>query len=141
MLHERAGTLPAMPATPVHGAFRINQIKIVDERATLFDFDGVYLGNPMIDVGSFIAHLHYLTIKGDLTTSACQEAIQHFCRAYAESAPWGLPQDAVDWTVAALLVGKHVKKLVKRGRTGGETQRAQTLAHAQDILAGTEVLA
>lgn len=140
-LQDRAGMLPDMPTTPVHGAFRINQIKLVDKRATLFDFDGVYLGNPMSDVGSFVAHLHYLTLKRDLSASACQEAIQHFCRAYADSAPWGVPQDALNWTVAALLVGKHVKKLLKRGRMGGESQRSRTLARAQDVLAGMEVAA
>jgi hypothetical protein len=127
-------TLPALPTVPLHTAFRINQMRVINGGLTLFDFDGVRAGNPLEDVGSFVAHLHYLQIKGTLPAALTDAAIADFCRAYAERVPWPVPKVAFHWYVAALLVSKHIKKTIKRGKTDSHRQQTALLTIAEALL-------
>ncbi|MDZ7291885.1 MAG: aminoglycoside phosphotransferase family protein [candidate division KSB1 bacterium] len=109
-LEKRWPALTPLAPTPIHGAFRLTQVLLVGEKIALVDFDGFLLGNPISDVGSFVAYLLYLPYKGLISAAQSRSAIHAFCHAYAEKAPWGLPADSFAWYTAAYLLGREAKK-------------------------------
>jgi len=127
--------IPVTP-TPIHGAFRLSQLLVVNGKLALVDFDDFSLGNPISDVASFVAHLLYLTLNDKLTPEQSRSAVRHFCRAYAERAPWGLPSDVLAWQTAAHLVGKQAKWCIKLAKKNYRNSVDQLLNMAVDILAG-----
>ncbi len=112
-LEDTLPGLTALPNVTNHGAFRITQMLRVDQQLGLVDFDGVLLSDPMLDAGSFIAHLLYQAVKNELTIKESRLAIEAFCHGYREAAPWGMPSDVLRWFTIALLISKHAKKCIR----------------------------
>ncbi len=142
-LEKRMGGLPALAPVPIHGAFRPTQVLRVGEQLALIDFDGFLLGNPIADVGSFVAHLFYLPLKGLITASQSRAAMAAFTRAYRNAAPWGLPEEVLRWYTAANLAGREAKKCLdkssKISKRDYEGMIGVLLEHARDCLAGKMV--
>jgi hypothetical protein len=135
-LREKSSSLAHVAPTPIHGAFRLSQLLLVEGKLALIDFDDFLLGNPISDVASFVAHLLYLPLKGEITPEQSRSAIRHFCRAYADGAPQGLPADVLTWQTAAQLVCKQAKKCVKLAKRNCRSTVDQLLNVAADILNG-----
>lgn len=132
--------LPAMPRVPIHGAFRLSQLLMVNGEIALLDFDGFLRGDPVSDVSSFVAHLLYLVVKGEVSLARSHSAIRRFCRAYAQAAPWGLSPELLDWYAAVMLVGKQAKKCIHQAKRNYGVKAEQLVNMARDILAGKERL-
>jgi aminoglycoside phosphotransferase (APT) family kinase protein len=139
-LREHAVTRSPMAVTPIHGAFRLSQVLLTNGRYALIDFDDVKCGNPLIDVASFVAHLLYVQVKGQLSQTQSQMAIQHFCRAYRAHVPWSLPGDALAWYTAAHVVGQHAEKCLRLAKRNAPAKVMQLLHLATELLTGTMVL-
>lgn len=137
-IEERLPDTYGLPTTPLHGAFRLSQVLICDDRLVLLDFDGLRAGNPVSDVGSLCAHLLYQTVKGALTLPQSREGIATFCAAYRAVAPWGLPEPALRWFTAAELIAKHAKKMVKRGKKQRQKKIEDLLTLAENVIAAKE---
>lgn len=109
-----ARTLPSMPVTPVHGSFKSSHMFEVDEGLVLIDFDGAGLGDPLYDVGRFLARV----VAGGSHTAAEEETIRTtlltFQKSYEQGVPWGWPEERVRWSTCAHLIGSQVYKSVKR---------------------------
>jgi hypothetical protein len=139
-LERRWPALTTLAATPIHGAFRLTQVLRVGEKIALVDFDGFLLGNPISDIGSFVAYLLYLPYKGLISAAQSRSAIHSFCQAYAEKAPWGLPADLFQWYTAAYLLGREVKKCLgkstKPAKRDYQSMIGPLLEMAEGILAG-----
>jgi hypothetical protein len=130
------------PVAPVsiHGAFRFTQLLAYRGRLALVDFDGFRSGHPLIDVGSFAAHLLYMEAKGELDERRTREAVRAFADAYAASAPWGAPRRALHWYAAIQLVAKHAQKCVKRLKDDGDAKIRHMLDTSEGLLDGRHVL-
>ncbi len=139
-LRQKFSRLTPLAPTPIHGAFRLTQLLLVQGRLALIDFDDLVKGNPVSEVGGFIAYLLYLPLKGLSTEAQCRAAVQRFCSAYREHAPWGLPQDALHWHTAAYLLCRETKKCLEKSnkvsKRDYEGMVAKLLAMAEEILAG-----
>jgi aminoglycoside phosphotransferase (APT) family kinase protein len=135
-LAAKRSSLTKIAPRSIHGAFRLSQLLRVTSGLALVDFDAFQLGNPMEDVGGFVAYLLYRPMKGKLTQQQSRSAIRHFCRAYAERSPWGLPKDVLAWQTTAHLVGKHAKRSVKTMKKNVRQLVEQLLRTAVDILDG-----
>jgi len=135
-LEQRLPHLTEIAPAPIHGGFRISQLLTVDGKIALLDFDDFLIGNPISDVASFAAHLLYLPLKDRITRDQARSAIRHFCQAYAERAPWGLPRDVLEWQTAAELVGKQAKKCIRLVKKHHRRKVDQLLTMAEDVLAG-----
>jgi len=109
-LRKRQPHLTAVGQTPIHGAFRLTQLLLAEGKIAFIDFDDFSLGNPISDVGSFVAHLLYLPMKGVLSEAQSLAALRQFCHAYREHAPWSLPGDLLNWYTTAYLIGREAKK-------------------------------
>jgi len=139
-LREKYPQLTPLAPTPIHSAFRLSQFLVVDDKLALIDFDDFLLGNPIADVASFVAHLLYLPLKGELSPERSRSAIRHFCRTYAERAPWGLPADTFAWQTAAHLLGKQAKKCIRLAKENHAEKVDQLLNLAADVLTSKEKL-
>jgi len=123
---------------PIHGAFRFTQLLTYRGRLALIDFDGFRSGHAACDAGSFIAHLYYLHAKDELSLEAAQAAAAAFAAAYRSVRPEGLPEPALRWYAAAILVSKHAQKCVKRLKDDGDVKIAHMLERAERWLSGAE---
>jgi len=139
-LRKNYAALTALSPAPIHGAFRLTQLLLVDGRLALIDFDGFLMGNPLADAGSFIAHLLYLPLKGLITPGQGRTAVRLFCQAYLEKADWGLPAEVLHWYTAANLAGREVRKCLdkssKISKRDYEGMIEVLLDMAVDILSG-----
>jgi len=132
--------LTPLQTVPTHGAFRLSQLLMGDGKIGLVDFDGFLYGDPILDVSSFVAHLLYLVVKGDMSATQSRAAIRQFCRAYAETASWGLPVDVLKWYVTVMLIGKQARKCIKLAKESHAIKVEQLVEIAAAILAGKESL-
>jgi len=139
-VRQKFSQLTPLAPTPLHGAFRLTQLLLVEGRLALIDFDDLVQGNPVSDAGGFLAYLLYLPLKGLITAEQSRTAVQCFCAAYRRHAPWGLPQDLLHWYTAAYLLCREVKKCLEKAnkvsKRDYEGMITKLLAIAADILSG-----
>lgn len=81
-----AAELSAEPpvSQPIHGDFHIRQVILNDAGVTILDVDRAWCGDPMLDLGLFIAHLEREVIRGKLVSdrvAALSEALLDGYRA------------------------------------------------------------
>lgn len=134
-LRTQHADLPALPITPIHNGFRISQCLLVDDTLAVIDFDDFQCGNPIGDVASFAAHLLYLPLREKLTPQQSAAALTHFCRGYAQAAPWGLPKAVLAWHTAAQLVAKQATKCITLAKKNHAEKVSRLLDLAAAILA------
>ncbi len=143
-LRQKFSLLTPLAPTPIHGAFRLTQLLLVEGRLALIDFDDLVQGNPISDAGGFLAYLLYLPLKGLLTEEQSRTAVQSFCAAYRSHAPWGLPQDLLHWHTAAYLFCREVKKCLEKANKVSKRDYEGMIAHlltmAAEILVGQRPL-
>lgn len=137
-LQARLPELPPLATVPVHGAFRLPQLLLTENKIALLDFDGFLSGDPMVDTSSFLAHLFYLVVKGELTREQYRAAAMHFTRAYAEAAPWGLPNDVLQWYLALTLIAKQAKKCIRLAKENHAVKVGQLVDFAEAVLRGED---
>jgi aminoglycoside phosphotransferase (APT) family kinase protein len=113
-LQDTAPRLPEVPLVPVHGSFKSGHILHDNDHVTIIDFDGAGLGDPMYDVGRYIARLEILGLASPAAKRATQQAIANFRRTYAAGVPWGWPDLRARWYTSAHLVSSQAHKSVKR---------------------------
>ena len=125
---------------PIHGAFRLSQLLVTADGFALVDFDRCVRANPILDVGSFVAHLLRLGHKGKLSTGRAAGSIRSFCRAYDRNAPWGLPQDLLRWHTAAQLLTKHARRAEMQLQKKHEGRNAAVPGLAERLVVSAEAV-
>lgn len=111
MLTHLERTLPALqenkiPATPLHGACRMEQMLVKGEQIALVDFDALSLGDPLTDVAEFLISLEYLELSQGIDHTTLAEAGQIFLESYASLVPWPCDRHRITWYGGAFLPGK-----------------------------------
>ncbi|MCA9027971.1 MAG: phosphotransferase [Planctomycetaceae bacterium] len=66
----------------IHGDFHADQVVLSDDQATLIDFDNLSIGCPQTDVASWIAHLEWLAVTGEIEPNSVDRCIKTFESAY-----------------------------------------------------------
>jgi hypothetical protein len=131
-LREKSSRLMKIERRPIHGALRLSQLLMVEGKFGLVDFDDFSAGNPVIDIASLMAHWLHMQAKGKIAPAQSSTFRRQFCRSYEQHAPWGLPEDVLVWQTVAHLVGKQVKRCVKK-----PDKHYKTL---EDLLSMTEAI-
>ena len=103
-------SLESVSRTPIHGSFRIKEIVAHEGRLGLFDFDNCTFGDPIRDVGVFIADLHRRVLGQELVMSVSN----HFLKAYRAHVKWDVSIDAVNWHFRTRLLEKAHWRLENR---------------------------
>lgn len=131
---------PAARSVPIHGAFRSTQMLEWQGKLGLLDFDGLLLGDPLYDVGSYLSHLLYLTIKEEIQFEDAQKAMHTFLSHYQEATGWPLEQPRLLYFTASNLIGKHGKKMVKRAKKNSAQKIRRMINLANELLDSPQIL-
>jgi hypothetical protein len=113
-LTDAVAHLPAVPAAPVHGSFKISHVFDVGGRVAFIDFDGAGIGDPTYDIGRYLAHLAVAGLQSKTDADGIARAFERFRDAYAAGVSWDWPEQRVRWYTAALLLSSQAYKCVKR---------------------------
>lgn len=108
-------------SAPIHGDFYDDQVLVSDAGAVLLDFDSAGLGNPLLDVGNFLAHL---------TTRRRERSRRLFLDAYTTVRP-GVAEDVPLFEAAALLRASIEPFRLLLPNWPGEVERRVELAAAR----------
>ncbi len=91
------------PATVAHNDFYDDQmIRVYDGRLALVDFEEAGLGDPLLDVGNFLAHMHWSARFGREAEAQASGACYHEFRAAALER-FGWDERALDLRVAVCI--------------------------------------
>ncbi|MGE0886332.1 MAG: phosphotransferase family protein [Blastocatellales bacterium] len=103
------------PVVTLHGDLHLKNFFATGNRVALIDLDNLALGDPLRDVGSFIAALHYREL---LDGKSCRVNISNFVRAYRDGVNWEVADFALDWHTAAALVYERAYRCITRLKNG-----------------------
>lgn len=124
------GSSAAEPPRPIHGAPHANQWLASDSRLALVDFDRFALGDPELDVATFLGELDF---EGDLGARV-EDLAQSFVSGYeAVHGPLRWP------LLAAYRAQKRLAKALRSARSlhvDGDRRALRHLARAHDALNG-----
>jgi len=115
----------------VHGDFYHGQIIIGNNQAGIIDFDRSYMGDPIADLGNFMAHIRLLKLKGNINNNDVIEKV--FLSAYEKSICKKLDENRIRfWTVFGLyqLAVNPFRGL----EPGWRAKTAQILKECQSLL-------
>ena len=111
------------PSATLHGDLHLQNF-LVDEsapagqRVALIDLDNLSTGSPWCDLGSFCAGLYYRGLVEGVPQALIQHAIDTFCAAYAQVAPWPLEPQAIGWYTATALLNERAFRTISRMKQG-----------------------
>ncbi len=87
---------------PVHGDFYDKQVVINHGKASLIDLDSACLGNPLLDMGNYIAHLEILARSPGVSNVDVGQQKELLIKAY-EQLTTGIPMDQLNRYIALSL--------------------------------------
>jgi streptomycin 6-kinase len=67
---------------PIHGDFSADQVLLTDRGGALIDLDAAAYGDPIADLGSFVAALELEVLMGDLSASTAEAVTGAFVEGY-----------------------------------------------------------
>jgi Phosphotransferase enzyme family len=117
-LSAQADRMIEEPRVTLHGDLHLGNVFVNDGHVALIDLDSVRTGSPLVDLGSLIAGLHYLGIRGKRSAEGCHRLVEAFLRTYQANVSWAVHPQMLSWYVAAPLLTRacrYVRKL-KPGR-------------------------
>ncbi len=106
--------LETAPMTPIHGDLKIGNMLIDGGKIGLIDLDCVRMGDPLCDLGSFIANFYYNGIRIGSDASRMQSLVNTFCLAYSEQVEWSVPQENLRWHIAAAFIYEIVRRSLRQ---------------------------
>lgn len=123
---EKIGFASA-PLTPIHGDLKIGNMLVDAGKVALIDMDCVRLGDPLCDLGSFIANFYYNGIRAGCDVEGLRPLAAEFRRVYAECVKWEVSQARLHWHIAAAFVYEIIRRSIRQ-------QNVERLKHMDQYL-------
>ncbi len=121
--HQLARRLPNVSPRPIHRDFYHDQLLLEANRVWLLDLDLLCAGDPALDAGNFVGHLHEWAIRSPADAPALRAAAAVFTDRYLEL-NGNCPAETVE-IYATLTLARHVSI---------STQLADRAPFTEDIL-------
>ena len=88
----------------IHGDFYAKQVIIDDnhKKISFIDLDEVCIGDPLVDVGNFIAHLYYMVISKMLTKEKLTLYINQFICGYKNGIKYNISDNLTLYVIICL---------------------------------------
>ncbi len=102
----------------LHGDLHLKNILVDSDRVYLIDLDNVSLGNPFLDIGSFIAAILNLELTDSIPLSLADQTIGFFLSAYCEAVPWTVNKIDLRKYIAMALVTERIFRSFTRLKAG-----------------------
>jgi len=116
-LTDAFGKIQTQPAAILHGDLHLKNFLATGEKIALIDWDNVCRGDPMQELGSFAASLHYRALLGERSVEATESLIDSFVEAYLAAPEGEVQASALNWHAAAALIYERAHRHVVRLNT------------------------
>lgn len=91
---------------------------MTDAGIALIDLDNLCLGDPLQDVGSFIAGIHYRGLIAGAPFGLTRLIADEFTQSYRKAVEWEWSAAALNWHIAAALIYERAARCVTRLKRG-----------------------
>jgi thiamine kinase-like enzyme len=98
----------------LHGDLHLKNFFVTGDRVALIDLDNLCQGDPLLDVGSFVASLHYRGLLEGKAFEETERIARHFIRAYQENVDWEISEAGLNWNIAAALIYERAYRCITR---------------------------
>jgi hypothetical protein len=106
------------PIATLHGDLHLKNLFVTNDRVALIDLDNLSRGDPLRDVGSFVASLHYRGLIEGRGYQFTEDSSSRFIQSYRSNADWEVSEWALNWHIAAALIYERAYRCVTRLKTG-----------------------
>ncbi len=113
-LTETFGNMETRPAVILHGDLHQKNFLATGEKIALIDWDNVCRGDPMQELGSFIASLNYRGLLEGRSVEITEGLIDSFVDAYRAASEGEFSALALNWHAAAALIYERAQRHVVR---------------------------
>ena len=100
--------------TPIHLDLKMGNLLISDEGVSLIDMDCVRLGDPLVDIGSFVANLYLNGLRFGSTVAEIDKVVVIFCNEYSAAVDWVVDHAKLNWTISATLIYEVVRRSLRQ---------------------------
>ncbi len=107
------------PVTTLHGDLHLKNFYVTNGQIALIDLDDLCQGDPLKDVGSFVAALYYRGLLRSRSYLTAENIAREFIKAYQTEAGWKISDPALNWHTAAALIYERAYRSVTRMKAGG----------------------
>lgn len=108
----------ARPLVTLHGDLHLKNFFVTDEGVALIDFDNLRRGDPLQDVGSFIASLYFRGLLDEIPARVTKLIADEFVQAYRAAVPWNFSETELEWHIAAALIEERACRCITRLKAG-----------------------
>ena len=88
----------------IHGDFRANHVLVTDEGIALLDLDKAAYGDPISDLGNFLAHLELQPLFGEMNTAQLEAERTALLAGYEKQSEHSVSRDVLKIHTAAALM-------------------------------------
>lgn len=117
----------------LHGDLHLQNLLVSDGRVALLDLDDLHRGDPLQDLGSFAAALHYRRLLGHANAATTTRQINQFIAAYRSSVDWEVTASALAWHTMAALLTERAYRCVTRLKAGRQALLNEIIALIQRL--------
>lgn len=121
--------------TLIHGDFYAKQVIVTKTGLRFLDFDDVQIGDPWIDVGNFVAKLHWNAFRGHFAQDLVRLYSTSFVRGYMANQRWNHEAFVRQLGEAMLRCTPHV---FRQPLADWSTHMASWLEYCRQVIAETQ---
>lgn len=122
------------PNALLHGDLHLKNILCDVDDVYLIDLDNLTLGNPLQEVGSFVAATIDLGLTARIPPDWVDPTIRRFLESYRECVPWGVNNAQLRWHIAAALIYQRLFRGYTRLKPGRLKILGQLIDFAESLL-------
>jgi hypothetical protein len=100
--------------TPIHLDLKMGNLLVSDDSVSLIDMDCVCLGDPLADVGSFVANLYLNGLRVGSNVLEIDKVVTQFCTEYCAAVDWGVDHNKLNWYISAALIHEVVRRSLRQ---------------------------
>jgi tRNA A-37 threonylcarbamoyl transferase component Bud32 len=113
-LTDLSSAMGESPVCTLHGDLHLKNLFVTNDGIVLIDFDDLRRGDPMEDVGSFIAMLHYRGLIEGRSYCETEEVTRLFIQAYCANIEMDISEPVLNWHIASTLIYERAYRCVTR---------------------------
>jgi Phosphotransferase enzyme family len=98
----------------LHGDLHLKNLLVTNDSIVLIDFDDLCRGDPLQDVGSFIAAIYYRGLIEGRSYHEIEEITRLFIQAYRANIDFEISETWLDWHITSALIYERAYRCITR---------------------------